>query len=364
MHRGIANKALLHPKVNVRFVTDMDNHARTLVSRLRAHGSNQQMMDVVPDLQNYTFSVVMQAAFGELVDLEPGSNSEGAQLFEAVGSLLVAARHYAFVPPPYPDNEIMRTLDHNLVKIRNFGVRLMDERRSRAARGEDIGQTDFASAVFMLRGEHGEMLEVFDVITDSLDLLVGGTDTTAAALTFAIHNLGRRPDVLQKAYDEVAPLMRSKNGAALTNEEINSLAYVNAILKETLRLTPPAPLNGRIAGISDVIDDIDIPVGTTVAINTMDIQHSEKYYDRPEEFIPERWVDKNVKINPYAWIPFGAGARSCIGQRMSVSEAKVALAHLIYNFDIKSEKQEELPTAMGITMSPFGPINISFKERN
>ncbi|RUS22042.1 cytochrome P450 [Endogone sp. FLAS-F59071] len=363
-HRSIANKALLHPKANARFVVDMDDHARTLVSRLREQSSNQRSVDVAPALQNYTFSVIMKAAFGELVDFESGSNSEGVQVFEAVGSLLDAARNYAWMPPPYPDNEIIRTLNDELLKIRDFGIRLMDERRSRAARGEDIGHTDFASAVFMLRDENGQMLEASDVITDSLDLLVGGTDTTAAGLSFALHNLGRRPDILQKAYDEVAPLMRSKNDAAVTNEEINSLAYVNAILKETLRLTPPAALNGRVAGISDAINGIDIPAGTTVVISTMDIQHSDKYYDRPKEFVPERWLDKNVKINPYAWLPFGAGARGCLGQRLSVTEAKVALAHLIYNFDFKSEKQEELPTAMGVTMSPLGPVNISFKERN
>ncbi|RUS23661.1 cytochrome P450 [Jimgerdemannia flammicorona] len=360
-HRRIANKAILHPKATAQFVNYIDTQARGVISRLR----DQQVVDVNPVFSRYTFSVIMKVAFGELVSIDDddsAASTEGRKLFDAVKAFSEVSGTLGFTSPPYEETDEMRALNRNLLDIRNFGLRLMDDRRSRAVRGEDLGFQDFASGVFMLRDDNGEMLEAEQVITDSLDLLLAGTETTSATLAFTVHQLSHRPDIMQKAYDEVAPLMRAKGDVPLNDEDLGSLPYLTAILKETMRLYPVVPINGRQSTTEDVIGDVRIPQGMIVVLHFRDIHRSERYYDRSDEWVPERWTDRKTKPNSFAWLPFGAGARSCLGLRLAMAEARIALAHLIYNFDFSSN-QEEVGTAYKATLGPAGPVEIKFTAR-
>jgi cytochrome P450 len=148
--------------------------------------------------------------------------------------------------------------------------------------------------------------------------------------------LGKHPEILERLHKEI----KEVSGGDIKNlkyEEINKLNLLTNVVKESLRLYPPAPINGRNAKEDTQLGGISIPAGTTVVIPSWNIQRNAKYWENPTRFEPERF-DRDY--HPFAWVPFGAGARVCIGQRLSLMEARVALAHIISNFKFQYKGDE------------------------
>lgn len=112
------------------------------------------------------------------------------------------------------------------------------------------------------------------------------------------------------------------------------MKYLDAVICETLRLFPPFGFINRRASQDYIIEkyNIKVPKGTTIHIPIYSIHHDPEYFTDPDQFKPERFFPENRNFHPYAFIPFGAGPRSCIGIRWALLKSKLALFHTIYNF--------------------------------
>ncbi|KAF7115526.1 hypothetical protein RHSIM_RhsimUnG0053000 [Rhododendron simsii] len=167
-------------------------------------------------------------------------------------------------------------------------------------------------------------------------MFVGGTDTSSATMEWAITELKKNPTKIRKAQEEVRRVVGNKYG--IDQEDIDQMDYLKCVAKETLRLHPPVPfLVPRELNKSSRLGSYDIPPKTRVFINAWAIQRDPKLWDRPEEFLPERFVDSPIdfKGNDFQFIPFGAGQRSCPGMLFGVIQVEYALANLLYWFDWK-----------------------------
>lgn len=168
------------------------------------------------------------------------------------------------------------------------------------------------------------------------DIFLAGVDTSANTVVWAMAELARNPRAMKKAQDEVRNRIGKKG--RVTEADINKLEYLKLIIKETLRLHPPAPLLLPRETMSHFkVNGYDIYPKTLMQVNVWAIGRDPNCWRKPEEFFPERFIDScfDYKGQNFEYLPFGAGRRSCPGIYMGLITSELALANLLYCFDWK-----------------------------
>nr|QDZ36309.1 CYP71BE123 [Melia azedarach] len=206
--------------------------------------------------------------------------------------------------------------------------------------------------------EHGDL--EFPLTLDNIkavisDIFGAGSETSAATIDWAMCEMLKNPIVMKKAQAEVREVFNKKGKADETG--INEMKYLKLVIKETLRLHPPAFLIPRECGQQCEINGFNVPVKTRVIVNVWAMGRDPRYWNEPESFIPERFLDSSIdyKGNNFEYIPFGAGRRICPGITFALPNIELPLAQLLYHFDWKLPngiKQEDLDMteAFGITV--------------
>ncbi|KAG2643689.1 trimethyltridecatetraene synthase-like [Panicum virgatum] len=165
------------------------------------------------------------------------------------------------------------------------------------------------------------------------DLIAGGTESSAVTVEWAISELLKKPEVIAKAPEELDRVIG--RGRWVTEKDIPQLPYVDAIVKETMRLHPVAPLLvPRLAREDATFAGYDIPAGTRVLVSVWSIGRDPALWDSPEEFMPERFLGSklDVKGQDYELLPFGSGRRMCPGYSLGLKVIQVSLANLLHGF--------------------------------
>ncbi|KAL4193287.1 hypothetical protein AMTRI_Chr06g198640 [Amborella trichopoda] len=169
-----------------------------------------------------------------------------------------------------------------------------------------------------------------------MDMFAAGTATTATVLEWGMSELIKNRSAMKKAQDEVRGIAKSNNKSMIEEKELQQLHYLKVVVKEILRLHPPAPLLIPHESIEDCdIEGYFVPSKTTVLVNVWAIgRHPDSWVD-PEEFRPERFIGSNIdyKGQDFALIPFGAGRRGCPGISFAMAILELALANLLLCFD-------------------------------
>ncbi|KAM0879803.1 hypothetical protein ACQ4PT_033985 [Festuca glaucescens] len=175
------------------------------------------------------------------------------------------------------------------------------------------------------------------------DLIAGGTESSAVTVEWALSELLKKPEVFAKATEELDRVVG--RGRWVTEKDIPSLPYVDAIVKETMRLHPVAPmLVPRLSREDTSIGGYDIPAGTRVLVSVWSIGRDPELWDAPEEFMPERFIGSrlDVKGQDYELLPFGSGRRMCPGYSLGLKVIQVSLANLLHGFEWKLPDGVEL----------------------
>uniref|UniRef100_A0A8D0KXE7 Cytochrome P450 3A n=1 Tax=Strix occidentalis caurina TaxID=311401 RepID=A0A8D0KXE7_STROC len=203
-----------------------------------------------------------------------------------------------------------------------------------------------------------------EILSQAFIFIFAGYEPTSNALGFLAYELALHPDVQQKLLEEIDTILPNK--APLTYESMMQLEYLDMTLNETLRLFP---LGGRLerACKKDVeINGVTIPKGTIVMIPPYTLHRDPEYWPNPEEFRPERFSKENKEaINPYTYLPFGAGPRNCIGMRFALLTLKIAITILLQHFTFQTCKETQIPlklTSQGL-LSPEKPIILKLVPR-
>ncbi|ERN15845.1 hypothetical protein AMTRI_Chr07g76720 [Amborella trichopoda] len=169
-----------------------------------------------------------------------------------------------------------------------------------------------------------------------LDMFSAGTETSATTLEWLMSELVKNPAAMRKAQEELHRVMGVKGKLNVSEDEVPQLEYLHSVIKEILRLHPPVPLLvPRESKEGTKIDGYDIPPKTRVYINAWAIGRHPDYWDRAEEFLPERFMTSTIdfKGQHFQFIPFGAGRRSCPGSLFSAQTVVLAAANLIHHFE-------------------------------
>ncbi|MGB6301750.1 MAG: cytochrome P450 [Rivularia sp. (in: cyanobacteria)] len=204
------------------------------------------------------------------------------------------------------------------------------------------------------------------LIAESIELLIGGTDTTAHTLSFAVAELSLNPRVFQQARSVVEQVWQKQG--AINMESFKELAYISAIIKETLRLYSIASGSTPLDTVREtVIDGQVIPPGTGISWSMLAAgRDPEVYSPNPEEFMPERWLDKTKKSSPLPMIHFGSGSHRCLGEHLSIVESTVMLSLLLHHFDweLVNGRSSVENLQQNLLIYPADGMPVRFRLRN
>uniref|UniRef100_A0A1B0G624 Cytochrome P450 n=1 Tax=Glossina morsitans morsitans TaxID=37546 RepID=A0A1B0G624_GLOMM len=159
-----------------------------------------------------------------------------------------------------------------------------------------------------------------------------GFDTTSTCLKFALLNLAQCPEIQERCYQEIANFTDFKN---LTVFDFNKLEYLGCVIKEALRMYPSVPIIQRRCTNETILNGLILPTNTQIIIHIYDIMRDSKHFPEPSVFKPERFFAENTcNIHPFAFVPFSAGARNCIGQKFAMLEIKAALVAILRTYRV------------------------------
>ena len=203
-------------------------------------------------------------------------------------------------------------------------------------------------------------LKTDDVIGLMTDFLMAGVDTTATAIHYLLYDLGTNLHIQDKLYEEINQVVGQSS--EITEEHLNKLKYLKCVVKESLRLHSSVPANSRILTEDTKIGDYLIPKGVVLVFCNSFISKCEKYFKNAKKFDPDRWVNGEENINPYAILSFGFGARMCIGRRIAEQEIYLTMVKLIQKYRV--EYTGKVPgLKIGLVAAPDQPLDIHLLRR-
>ena len=233
---------------------------------------------------------------------------------------------------------------------------------ARRAREKDRDTEDFLSLLMKAGAEEGASLSDREIVDNLITFLAAGHETTARSLTWTFYLLSQAPGAFERAQGEV-------DGARLDDLDpadwSEALPFVTAALKESMRLYPAAAIFSRLALGPDRLGGVDIEAGTEVVTSPWVLHRHKKLWDRPTAFAPERFLDGAAEDPPrYAYLPFGAGPRICIGASFSMQEMIIVLATFLKRFDMTHAGRTPPQPIMRITIQPSTPVMMRLGARS
>lgn len=209
--------------------------------------------------------------------------------------------------------------------------------------------------------ESGEGMTDQQMRDEALTIFLAGYETTSVALTWALPLLLHHPDCLQKLQNEIDTVL---GGQPVTFEKIGQLSYTRMVLHEVLRLRPPASWLPRTAVADDEIAGYHIPAGSMVVLPIYMYHHHPAFWEQPTVFDPERFSpERSAGRHAFAWMPFGAGPRLCIGRDFAMLEGQMILATVLQQFTLTSVNQGVPLPQLAATLKPRGKVLIQCRRR-
>ncbi|KAJ0969470.1 hypothetical protein J5N97_022347 [Dioscorea zingiberensis] len=242
----------------------------------------------------------------------------------------------------------------------------MIQERTNKKGGSDQKDEDFVDVLLSLKNDPNvgnNFLNNEHIKALLLDMFAAGTDTTYIVLEWAMAELIRNPNVMKVLKDEVKGIA---SGKSMVNEhDLGEMHYLRAIIKEILRLHPASPmLLPRESMDSCQLEGYEIPKKTRVIINYWAIARDPKVWEKPDEFIPERFLNNPIdfKGQDYEYFPFGSGRRICPGMQFAISTVELTLANLVYRFDWSLRDalvgEVNMDEAPGVTMKMMNNLHL------
>ncbi len=247
------------------------------------------------------------------------------------------------LPVPLPGVRMARLL-------RELDVLLRAEFAERRLAGLDQ-RSDVLSTLLGARDEEGRGLSDEELRDETVTLLIAGHDTSAIALCWALHHLLANPEVLTRLRAEVEAAAAPEDA----DDALSKLPYLDAVLQESMRLTPLVPVIQRVTRAPVRLGRYEVPAGALVMAHTWAVHHRPELYPEPERFRPERFLER--KFGPHEHFPFGGGARRCAGAAFAALSTKLVLAEVVRGAELVADGPVTVERR-GVLLAPSGGLRV------
>ena len=307
-------------------------------------------VDIAQVMRLLTLRVATKTLFGSDVG-EKGAKS-GQILQEALrmnGSLAIAL--LPFDIPGFPHHHLL-----------NLFAQLDEEMRQLIHR-KQASNTDDGDVLSMLirarDAETGLTLSEDELLGHAGVIFAAGHETSANALTWTLFLLSQHPLWAQDVVDELESVL---NGEAPTVEQLQKLPLLERVIKESMRLLPPVPWNGRVTSQTTELGGYELPKGTEVFVSIYQTHHLPEIYSQPEKFNPQRW--ETFEPTTFEYNPFSAGSRICIGAGFAMMEIKIVLSMLLQKYRLEYIPKQTIDRFGLIVMAPKNGIKMIVRQQD
>jgi len=298
--------------------------------------------DIHQEMMRLTMRIVAKVLFSIEV-------SDDAQKVAAALNLLMryTSGVRMIMPPPlrhFPLPALIR-VKRAVRELDAIVSRIIRERR---ASGEDTG--DLLSMLMVARDEDGSAMTDCQLRDEIMTFLLAGHETTAVSMSWTWYLLSQHPEAAEKLRNE---LNEKLGGQTPQLEDLARLPYTDKVIRESMRLFPPAWSLARTTAKEIELDGYRLPVGANVVMSPWIMHRDPRFFERPDEFDPDRWTAQTLQHLPrFAYFPFGGGPRLCIGAAFAMMEANLLLATIAQRFQLDLVPGHPVVPQPGITLRP------------
>ncbi|XP_017054591.1 cytochrome P450 4d1 isoform X2 [Drosophila ficusphila] len=376
-----------HFKILEAYVEVFDRQSLRLVEELGSRRSGGQdtnpPINLGEAIHLCTLDAICETAMGVSINAQSNADSEYVQAVKTI-SMVLHKRMFNILyrfDLTYMLTPLARAEKKALNVLHQFTEKIIVQRREEIIRGgssqenrtehadADVGaKRKMAFLDILLQSTVDERpLSNLDIREEVDTFMFEGHDTTSSALMFFFYNIATHPEAQSKCFEEVRSVVGQDKSTPVTYDLLNQLHYVDLCVKETLRMYPSVPLLGR-----KVLEDCEIngkliPAGTNIGISPLYLGRQEELFSEPNSFKPERFdvVTSAEKLNPYAYIPFSAGPRNCIGQKFAMLEIKAIVANVLrhYQVDFVGDSSEPPVLIAELILRTKDPLMFKLRER-
>jgi cytochrome P450 len=347
--RKLIQPAFRHDRLAAEYGDVISAYADLMVSSFE----DGEVRSIDVEMGKLTLAIVVKSLFGEELS---GVADEIGELLFAVAEAANDRLNSPLIPLWIPTRRNLRER-RALVRLDKIIRDLISTRRQSAKERNDL----LSALLSATDADTGAKMSDRQLRDETMTLFLAGQDTTAHALTWTWYLLTRHPDVEAKLLEE---LRRVLAGRAPRATDLPNLPYTEMIIREAIRLFPPAPVFAR-QPIEDVtIGEWEIPKGSLITVSSYAVHRDGRFFPEPELFNPERfaagWEDR---ISRYAYLPFGGGPRVCIGNGFAVMEARLVLATVAQRCKLVMESNTEIAPKQLVTLRPSHAVRMRVQQR-
>ncbi|NJO85202.1 MAG: cytochrome P450 [Blastochloris sp.] len=305
--------------------------------------------DMCKEMQLLTLYIANKALFG--LNASDETDNLGLLLQRWLNLAVSPATLVRWNQPFTPYGQLIRHADRVVTTIRA----LIARQRAAGARGDDM-----LSMLIQTVDEGGQQLTDDELVSNAGGLFIAGHETSSHALSWTLLLLALHPHILADLVDELSAVL---GGGAPTIAHLDRLPLLDCVIKESMRLLPPASMLGRIAMQETELEGFAIPEGTEIIYSPYITHRIPSIFERPLAFNPERW--QTIKPSPYAYLPFSAGPRMCLGAAFATLELKVILALLLQRYRVELPDGAVINRRLVMMLSPTPelPMRIHPQDR-
>lgn len=310
-------------------------------------------VDIYPQLMKMTFSMVARSLFGARLkdeDIELVSHT-----ICTVQEFIVRQTLQPYLNPWFAVSGELRR--HEEMRAQADGVLMsyIQQRRNSGEPGTDLLQT-----MMDARYSDGEGMSDELVLSESMQLLVAGHETSSNGLSWLLYLLRSNPGCLERVRQEFDSVLGDQ---PLGPMDMPKLEFTTQVIQEGLRLYPPFWMIDRLAVADDRVGDVEIPAGSTVIVHVYGAHHARNHWENPESFDPERFVKGSEKLRtPFTYLPFGGGPRVCIGNHFAMLQMLMILSNLLRNYEFDLTPGQSIEARPMVILRPKNGIRMAFTK--
>jgi cytochrome P450 family 4 len=340
-----------------------------------------------------TLDIVCETAMGRQINAQLNSESEYVKAVYEMGAIILKRQVKFWLHPDwifrctkYYQNhqkclKILHEASNKVIRERKAELQqqnLKESLRNHMEGEKNLNEEDLKHSyvdgkkkrlafldLLIAASQDGKLLSDEDIREEVDTFMFEGHDTTSAGISWCLFLLGSHPEYQTKCVQEILDVLGPDTTKQATMQELSELKYLECCIKESLRLYPSVPIFARRINEDVNVGKYKVPAGATAMIVTYMLHRNPDIYEHPEKFDPDRFLPENsYNRHPYAYIPFSAGPRNCIGQKFAVLEEKVILSNILRRYEIEAVDRRENLTILGeLVLRPKNGLHIKISPR-
>jgi len=345
--RKLMQPAFNHSQLG-RYADIMVTHALRLIDSFQ----DGEVREINADMVKLTLGVVVKSLFG--ADFTRQAEETGELMMAVLEAANQRLSSAVQVPSWVPNRRNLQE-KRALARIETMLRALIEERRTSTERWNDL----LSVLLEAVDEESGARMSDQQLRDEMMTLFLAGHETTANALTWTWYLLSQNPAVEARLTDELRRVLRGRPPQAV---DLQLLPYTEMVVRESLRLYPPASGFAREPTEDVLIGGYKIPRGSLITVSTYALHRDPRLFDDPERFDPERFAAGwEARIPRHAYLPFGGGPRVCIGNGFAMMEARLIVATVAQHWKFLLEPDQEVITVQLVTLRPKKGIRMKLK---